>query len=382
MLQQATDVPAGSLGKVGVGAFAEEERLVVVPEALVHVHAAAVVGEDRLGHEGGRFAILLGDVAHHVLVDHHVVSCADQFGKFDAELVLGRGHFVVLLLDRNPEGSHGEEHLAADVLQSVVGSNWEIALLQQDLISEVAALLDAIDVPGGLGRIHLVEAATITTLVAHIIEDEEFRFRTEIGLGRDAGAGQVIERLLGQGARAAAVGLAAAGLLDRADQAEGLVAVKGVDPGGIRIRHHRHVRLVDGFPTADRGTVERHAVGEGAFIDQIVADREVLPFAVQVDEFQIDQFDSLVLDLTENVVRCLGHEGVGLVKERPERANVRTYGPIPKPICSCCDRSWPCWAGRHPVGLGRHPAQPPLGALPGLGFDRPSLGTERAGPAA
>ena len=128
--------------------------------------------------------------------------------------MLGRGHFVVLLLDRNPESSHGEKHLAADVLQSVVGSNGEIAFFQQNLVSEVAALLNAIDVPSGLSRIHLIEAAAITTFVAHIIEDEEFRFWTEIGLGRDAGASQVNERLLCQGARAAAIGLTAARLLD------------------------------------------------------------------------------------------------------------------------------------------------------------------------
>ena len=52
VLEQATDVPAGDVGQPAVPALVVEQRLAVLPERLVGVHARAVVTEDRLGHEG------------------------------------------------------------------------------------------------------------------------------------------------------------------------------------------------------------------------------------------------------------------------------------------------------------------------------------------
>ena len=43
-------------------------------------------------------------------------------------------------------------------------------------------------------------------------------------------------------------------------------------------------------------------------IDQVIADREVLPFAVEVNKFQVDEFNALVLDLTQDVLDCFGHD--------------------------------------------------------------------------
>ena len=309
MLEQATDVPAGRLRQVGVGAFAKEQGLAGLPEALVHVHATAVVREHRLGHEGGRFAVFARHVAHHVLVDHHVVGRADQLGKLHAQFVLGGGDFVVLLLDRHPQGGHGQQHFAAHVLEGVVGGNREIAFLQLDFVGQVAAFFEAGRVPGGLNRIDAVEAAAGAGVVANVVKDEELGLRAKEGRIGQAGGIEVIEGFLGQGPGAAAVGLAAAGLLDRADQAEGFVAVKGVDPGGVRVRHHRHIRLVDRLPAADRGAVKGQSFREALLLHQIGVDGEVLPFAVQISELQVDQFDALVLDQAKDVLGCFGHDG-------------------------------------------------------------------------
>ena len=166
--------------------------------------------------------------------------------------MLGRGHLVVLLLDGNPQAGHGEKHFAPHVLEGVVGSDGEIPLLQLNFVGEVSAFFDPVVIPRCFHGIHAVEAGSIGALVAHIIENEEFRFWAEVGRVGQAGGGEVIQGLLGQGPGAAGVGLAAAGLLNRADQAEGFVAVKGVNPGGVGIGHHRHVRFVDGFPATNR----------------------------------------------------------------------------------------------------------------------------------
>jgi hypothetical protein len=87
------------------------------------------------------------------------------------------------------------------------------------------------------------------------------------------------------------------------------VAVKGVDPGRIRVGHHGHVGFVDGLPAADRGTVKGQTFREALLFHQIFVDREVLPLAMQIGELQVDQFDALVLDQAKDVLGSFGHDG-------------------------------------------------------------------------
>src|SRR5699024_2417097 len=55
--QQAADVVAGRLGEAGVALLVVEQRLAVLPQGLVGVHAAPAVVEKRLRHEGGDLAV-------------------------------------------------------------------------------------------------------------------------------------------------------------------------------------------------------------------------------------------------------------------------------------------------------------------------------------
>jgi hypothetical protein len=54
----------------------------------------------------------------------------------------------------------------------------------------------------------------------------------------------------------------------------------------------------------------------------------MLPFAVQVDEFEVDQFDAFAADLTKDVLSGLGHGGrAGWEKEgRPAQGPARLDG--------------------------------------------------------
>ena len=107
MLQNSADVPACSLGQVGIRALAEEQRLLGFPEALMHVHAAAVVVKHRFGHERGGFAVSLGHVANNVFVGHGVVRSLNQLCVFHAQFVLSStSHFVVVLFDGDPQLGH------------------------------------------------------------------------------------------------------------------------------------------------------------------------------------------------------------------------------------------------------------------------------------
>ncbi len=51
VLEDAADVPARDVGQTAVARLVVEQRLAVVPERLVGVHARAVVAHERLRHE-------------------------------------------------------------------------------------------------------------------------------------------------------------------------------------------------------------------------------------------------------------------------------------------------------------------------------------------
>ena len=73
VLDDAADVPQAHVRQAGV-LVAGEQRLAVLPDRLVHVHARAVVAEHRLGHEGGRLAVGVGHVVDHVLIELQAVG--------------------------------------------------------------------------------------------------------------------------------------------------------------------------------------------------------------------------------------------------------------------------------------------------------------------
>ena len=63
----------------------------------MHVHAVAVVANERLGHEGRCFTVSVRDVVDDVLENLKPVGTFDQGVELGANLTLtGRGNFVVM----------------------------------------------------------------------------------------------------------------------------------------------------------------------------------------------------------------------------------------------------------------------------------------------
>jgi len=112
------------------------------------VHARAVVAEHRLSHEGGRFAVGVGDVVDHVLVELESVSHHDPGVELQTQLVLGRGHFVVMLFGLHAQLAHDGQHFAAQVLRRVYGIDGEIAALCAWAVAHIAFGIG----PAGIGR--------------------------------------------------------------------------------------------------------------------------------------------------------------------------------------------------------------------------------------
>ena len=178
VLQDAADVPAGHVGQAAVAGLVVEQRLAVLPERLVHVHARAVVAEDRLRHEGDRLAVLPGGVLDEVLELHHVVRGLEQRVEAVVDLRLAGGaDLVVGALDEQAGGLEVLHHLVAQVAVVVVRRDGEVAALEAGLVAEVVALLAR--VPPALDGVDVVVALVGGGGVADVVED------VELGLGRE-----------------------------------------------------------------------------------------------------------------------------------------------------------------------------------------------------
>jgi hypothetical protein len=86
----------------------------------VHVHARAVVADDRLRHERRGLAVGGGGVPHRVLQDLHPVGALHERRKARADLVLPhRAYFVVMHLDLDTLLLERKAHRIADITQRV-----------------------------------------------------------------------------------------------------------------------------------------------------------------------------------------------------------------------------------------------------------------------
>ena len=202
VLEQATDVPARDVGEPAVAVLVVEERVAVVPQRLVGVHARAVVAEERLRHEGRDLAPLLGGVLDDVLELQDVVCRVDHRVELVVDLLLAAGaHLVVRALELEARVDQLEADVVAQVGLLVDGADREVAALVRGLVGEVSALFDAAGVPGGLVGVDRVEGLVLLHLVADVVEDVELGLGgEERGVG-DAGRREVLLGLLGNLAR-------------------------------------------------------------------------------------------------------------------------------------------------------------------------------------
>jgi len=105
VVQQTSDVPQPKLAEPRVE-VAREQRLAIFPQALVRMHTGAVVLEYRLGHEGNSLAVLAGNVADDVLVNHHAVGGLQHGIEFLIDFALTAScHFMVVALNGQPRFS-------------------------------------------------------------------------------------------------------------------------------------------------------------------------------------------------------------------------------------------------------------------------------------
>ena len=305
-MQDAADVVTRHVRQAGITGLVVEQRLAVLPQRLVRVHARAVVAEQRLGHEGDGLAVLPRRVLDDVFEQQHVVGCCQQGVELVVDLGLaGRTDLVVAALEGETGVDQVGRHLVAQVDVVVVRRHREVAALRPDLVAAVGAAVGLerlTGVPPARLRVDLVEGAVHLGVEGHRVEDVELGLGAEVrGVG-DSGAGQVVFRLAGHVARIARVGLASERVVHEEVQIHGLGGAEGVDPSSLGVGQQHHVRLVDGLEPANRGAVEGQAVLEHALVERRRGNREVLDHTGQVAEPDVDVLDFLVFDQLEDVV--------------------------------------------------------------------------------
>src|ERR1039458_1574201 len=179
VFQQPADVMERHLAQPRI-AVAPEQRLAVFPQTLMAVHAAAVILEQRLGHEGHGLAILVRHVADYVLIEHHIVRRLHQLVEPLIDLALAAGgHFVVMTLDVQAALDHGLHHFAAQILVVVGRRHREVAFLVARAVAQV--VLAAARVPTPFLGVDKVKTAVLILVETDVIENEELGFRAEIG---------------------------------------------------------------------------------------------------------------------------------------------------------------------------------------------------------
>ena len=176
MLDHAADEIEAELREIGI-LVAGHLRLAVLPDREVAMHARAVVAEDRLRHEAGRLAIGMRHIVDHILVDLHLVGHGDERVVLHAELVLGGGHFVMVLFDGDAHLGHDGEHFGAHVLRRVLRIDREIAALGAHPVAEIAGLVFGVGVGRQFDRVDLEAGIVGRRREAHVVEDEELGFR-------------------------------------------------------------------------------------------------------------------------------------------------------------------------------------------------------------
>src|SRR5690606_3872240 len=128
---------AGDVRQAAVALLVVEERLAVVPQRLVRVHARAAVAEERLRHEGGDLAPLESGVLDDVLELEDVVRGVHHRVEAVVDLRLAAGADLVV---RALEDETRVDQLEADVVAEVgLLVNWadgEVAALERSLVGE------------------------------------------------------------------------------------------------------------------------------------------------------------------------------------------------------------------------------------------------------
>jgi len=271
MLEDARGVLAGQLGEVEPVGWVEERVSFSQEKGLVGVHAAAVLAEEGLGHEGGVDPVLSGHFLHRDSIGLGVVGHAKGFVVTQIDFVLTGCDLVVAVFHLDPHLLQGKNGLASQIVSPVQGRH-----------VEVAAPVD--DFGGGIR-----------------FEIEVFQLRTHV-------KGEAFLRRLPQHAFQYVPGISlvgtSVGIQDVAEHSS-----HGLFPGtprkklkGRGIGNRHHVAFLDAGEPFDGGSVKAHPFTEcqGQFVR---GHGKALELSQDIGEPQLDERHLFLFGQLQNVLR-------------------------------------------------------------------------------
>ena len=232
VVQQPGDEALADLRQAELVARVVERVDVALEQRQVRVHARAERALDRLGHERGVHAELVGDLLHDQAERHDVVGHRERVGVAQVDLVLARAVLVEAVLDRDAHRLERDDRLAAQVAHHVELGEVEEAGGVERHRRRVGRLEEE--------ELHLRRGVEGEALVAGALE---------VALQHVAGV--ALERLLRQ-------------VLDVAEHAGdgGVLAAPRHDLERVRVGQGEHVGFLDPAVALDGRAVEGHALLE------------------------------------------------------------------------------------------------------------------------
>ncbi|MBA7589415.1 hypothetical protein ES708_31500 [subsurface metagenome] len=259
MLENPADRVQTGIGETGIS-LAGKGVGVPLPQRNVDVHAAAVVVENRFGHESNRLVVPASGVLDHVLVLKQLVRHGHQARKAHVDLSLtSRGCLMVLRLDFDSDTFENQHHLGAQILLAVRRRNRKVPFFVPGLVAQVRRLNPS-GIPAPFYRIDMVVALMLVLIETDVVEDEKLRLRSEIGGVGQLGLFEVILRFYGDMPGIPGVILACNRIADVADQYECFFGQKGIDEGRFGDGLDQHIRFVDALPAPDARSVETETI--------------------------------------------------------------------------------------------------------------------------
>ena len=308
MLDDAADVVQREIRQSCV-TVTGKQVFAVFPNRLVNVHTRAVIANDGFGHKGRGLAIRMGYVLNHIFQNLGPVGTLNQGAKACTDFVLASASdFVVEHFNGNAQGFKNQRHFCTHVLGAVNRRNGEVAALDGRTVAFIATRHFFTGVPWRFCFVNFEERARHIGVPTHVVKNEEFRLRTEIGGIANARGFEVGFSALSDRTGIAVIGLAVAWLDHIAAQKERGFFKEWVDIGGIGIGHELHVRGFNAFPSCDGRAVKGVAGDKFVFVKMRNRHGNVLLFTTGVGEAEINKLDFVFFHHLHHVCDGLGHQ--------------------------------------------------------------------------
>ena len=138
---------------------------------------------------------------------------------------------MVMLFDFHAHAGHSREHFGAHILRRILRRNREIALLDRDMVTEIAALICGVGIRGKLDGVELEAGVVRVGLVLDVVEHEELGLGTKVDRVADAQRLDHAFSFLGDAARIARIRLAGCRLEHVAHQHQRRLGEERIDAG-------------------------------------------------------------------------------------------------------------------------------------------------------